>query len=111
MPQVKNTATLAAAGDQVSIMAGSQYEVPNFNYLLRMAIMASPGDAPTLLLTTGSDLLAANAVIDEKAVTLPLTTEDYQFEDTGLAFEKIVAVVTATAAGDVVRWLVSITPV
>ncbi len=111
MPQVKNTATLAAAGDSVSLMAGSQYEVPNFNYRLKVAVMAAPGDAPTLTLTTGSDVLAINAVIDEKAVTLPLTTEDVQFVDSGLAGEKIVAIVTATAAGDVVRWLIDIRPI
>ncbi len=110
MPTEKDTATLAAAGDRVQIMQGSIYERPNFNYFLQAAILAAPGDAPTLILASGSDLLARNSVLDEKALTLPITTEDYQFTDTGLAGELITAEVTATAAGDIVRWLISITP-
>lgn len=111
MPQVKGGATLAAAGDTASIFAGSQYEVPNFNYQLKLAVLAAPGDAPTLNLTTGSDVLTLNAVIDEKATTLPITTEDFQFVDSGLAGEKIVGIITATAAGDVVRFLAVIRPI
>ena len=110
MPTEKDTVTLAAAGDRFSIMQGSIYERPNFNYFLQAAFLANPGDAPTLILASGSDLLAKNSVLDEKAVTLPITTEDYQFSDTGLAGELITAEVTATAAADVVRWLISITP-
>ena len=110
MPTEKDTHTFTAAGDRVSVMDGSIYQRPNFNYFLQAAIMAAPGDAPTLILASGSDLLAKNSVLDEKAVTLPLTTEDYQFSDTGLAGELITVEITATAAADVVRWLISITP-
>ena len=110
MPTEKDTHTFAAAGDRFSIMQGSIYERPNFNYFLQAALLGAPGDAPTLILASGSDLLAKNSVLDEKALTLPITTEDFQFSDTGLAGELITAEVTATAAGDIVRWLFSITP-
>jgi hypothetical protein len=51
-----------------------------------------------------------NGVLDEKAVTLPITREDIQFTDTVLPGERIVIEVTATAAADVFRALVNITP-
>lgn len=110
MPSVKVTETLAAAGDRVNIMQGSQYEFLNFPALVEIALLANPGDAPTAVITTGSDILLSNGVIDEKAVTAPITREDIQFTDTVLPGERIVIEVTATAALDVVRALVNITP-
>lgn len=110
MPSVKNQFTLAAAGDRVNIMQGSQYEFLNFPALVEIALLAAAGDAPTAVITTGSDILLSNGVIDEKAVTLPITREDIQFTDTVLPGERIVIEVTATAAGDIVRALVNITP-
>jgi len=110
MPAVKGGATLAAAGDTVNAMQGSQYEFLNFPALVEFAILAAAGDAPTAVITTGSDILLSNGVIDEKAVTLPITREDIQFSDTVLPGERIVVNITATAAGDIVRWLINITP-
>lgn len=110
MPAFKDTFTLALAGDRVSVLQGWQYETPNFPAALTIALMAAAGDAPTALITSGSDLLLANGVLDEKAVTLPLTTEDVQFTDTILPGEKIVIEVTATAAADVFRVLVNLLP-
>lgn len=110
MPGVKNQVTLAAAGDRFNFMAGSQYEYLNFPALVQFAVLAAAGDAPTLNITTGSDILVLNGVVDEKAVTLPITTEDIQFQDTVLPGERIVCEVTATAAGDIVRALINITP-
>jgi putative intracellular protease/amidase len=110
MPAVKSGATLANAGDRVNAMAGSQYEFLNFPALVEIALLAAAGDAPTAVITTGSDILLSNGVIDEKAVTLPITREDIQFSDTVLPGERIVVEVTATAAGDIVRWLINITP-
>lgn len=110
MPSVKVQETLAAAGDRVNLMQGSQYEFLNFPALVQIALLAAPGDAPTAVITTGSDILLSNGVIDEKATTLPITREDIQFEDTVLPGERIVIEVTATAAGDIVRGLVNITP-
>lgn len=110
MPMVKDQVTLAASGDRFNFMAGSQYEYLNFPALVRIAVLAAPGDAPTLNITTGSDVLLLNGVVDEKATTLPITTEDIQFEDTVLPGERIVIEATATAAGDIVRALVQIVP-
>lgn len=110
MPAVKGQATLAAAGDRINFMAGSQYEYLNFPALVEIAVLAAAGDAPTLNITTGSDVLLLNGVVDEKAVTLPITREDIQFSDTVLPGERIVVEATATAAGDIVRALVIITP-
>lgn len=110
MPTEKDTHTFAAAGDRFDVMAGSIYQRPNFDYALEIALLANPGDAPTVIIASGSDLLARNSVLDEKAVTLPITTEDIQFRDTGLAGELITIEITATAAADVARWLVGITP-
>jgi len=110
MPSVKGTNTLAAAGDVVNVMAGSQYEYLNFPALVQIALLANPGDTPTALITTGSDVLLVNGALDEKATTLPITTEDIQFTDTVLPGERIVIQVTASAAADVVRHLVNITP-
>ncbi len=110
MPTEKDTHTFTNAGDRFNIMQGSIYERPNFDYALEVAILANPSDAPTLIMASGSDLLARNSVLDEKATTLPITTEDIQFRDTGLAGELITAEVTATAAGDIIRWLINITP-
>lgn len=110
MPSVKVQETLTNAGDRVNIMQGSQYEFLNFPALVEIALLANPGDAPTAVITTGSDILLSNGVVDEKAVTAPITREDIQFTDTVLPGERIVIEVTATAAGDVVRALVNITP-
>lgn len=110
MPSVKGTNTLAAAGDRVNVMQGSQYEFLNFAALVEIALLANPADAPTAMITTGSDILLSNGVLDEKATTLPITKEDIQFTDTVLPGERIVIEITATAAGDVVRHLVNITP-
>ncbi len=110
MPTEKDTHTFTAAGDRFSIMQGTIYERPNFPYLLRAGIFANPGDAPTLLLSSGSDILARNAVLDELATTLVITTEMFQFRDTGMPNELIGAEVTATAAADVIRWLIQIDP-
>jgi hypothetical protein len=110
MPSVKNTFTLANAGDRVNVMQGSQYEFLNFPALVEIALLAAAGDAPTAIITTGSDALLVNGVLDEKAVTLPITREDIQFTDTVLPGERIVIEVTATAAADVFRALVNITP-
>ncbi|MEE8606274.1 MAG: hypothetical protein V3S55_01615 [Nitrospiraceae bacterium] len=110
MPTIKGTNTLAAAGDRVNVMQGSQYEFLNFPAFVEMALIANPGDAPTAVITTGSDILLSNGVLDEKAVTLPLTTDDIQFTDTVLPGERIVVEITATAAADVVRHLIKITP-
>lgn len=110
MPSVKKTFTLAAVGDTVNVMEGSQYEVPNFPALIQIALLGAAGDAPTASISTGSDILLMNGVLDEKAVTLPITREDIQFEDTILPGERIVIEITATAAADVVRALVNITP-
>jgi len=110
MPTIKRTDTLAAAGDRVNIMQGSQYEFLNFPAFVEIALIANPGDAPTAVITTGSDILLSNGVLDEKATTLPLTTDDIQFTDTVLPGERIVIEITATAAADVVRSLVKITP-
>lgn len=110
MPTEKDTHTFVAAGDRFSIMDGSIYQRPNFDYFLQAAFFGGAGDNPTLILASGSDLLAKNSVLDELAVATAITTRDYQFSDTGLAGELITAEVTATAAADVVRWLISITP-
>ena len=110
MPTEKDTTTLAAAGDRFSIMAGSIYERPNFPYLLRAGIFANPGDVITLLLSSGSDILARNARLDELATTLVITTEMFQFRDTGGVNELIGAEITATVAADVCRWLIQIDP-
>ena len=110
MPSLIGTNTLAAAGDRVNIMQGSQYEFLNFPAYVEIALMAVAGDAPTAVITTGSDILLSNGVLNEKAVTIPLTTEDLQFADTVMPGERIVIEVTATDAGDVVRHLVRITP-
>ena len=110
MPAVKNTFTLAAAGDRVNVMQGSQYEYLNFPALVEIALLAAAGDAPTATITTGTDILLSNGVLDEKAVTLPVTREDIQFVDTVLPGERIIIEVTATAAADVFRALVVITP-
>jgi hypothetical protein len=110
MPMVKDQVTLAAAGDRFNFMQGSQYEYLNFPALVQIAVLAAAGDAPTLNITTGSDILLLNGIVDEKAVTLPITREDIQFEDTVLPGERIVVEVTATAAADVVRALIIITP-
>lgn len=111
MPAFKDTFTLAAAGDRVSVLANWQYETPNFAAVLTIALLAAAGDAPTALITSGSDLLLSNGVLDEKAVTLPITTEDVQFTDTIMPGEKIVIEVTATAAADVFRALVNLRPI
>lgn len=110
MPSVKNQVTLTNAGDRFNFMQGSQYEFLNFPALVEFAILAAPGDAPTAVITTGSDILLSNGVIDEKATTLPITREDIQFQDTVLPGERIVVEVTATGAGDIVRALINITP-
>lgn len=109
MPAVKKTVTIGA-GETVNIMAGSQYEYLNFPAYIQIALMAAASDVVAGLITTGTDLLLNTEQLDEKAVTLPLTTEDVQFTDTVLPGERIVVQVTGTAAGDVVRALVNITP-
>ncbi len=110
MPALIGTTTLAAAGDRANIMQGSQYEFLNFPALVQIALMAAAGDVVTAVITTGSDILLSNGTLNEKAVTIPLTTEDLQFVDTVLPGERIVIEVTATVAADVVRHLVVITP-
>lgn len=110
MPAVKTVHTFAAAGDRFNFMQGSQYEFLNFPALVEIALLADPGDAPTAVITTGSDILLSNGVVDEKAVTAPITREDIQFSDTVLPGERIVVEVTATAAADRVRALIVITP-
>lgn len=110
MPGFKDSFTIAAAGGRVSVLQGWQYETPNFPARLAIALMANPGDVVRALITSGSDLLLSNGVLDEKAVTLPLTTEDVQFTDTVLPGEKIVIELTGTVAADVVRVLVSLEP-
>ena len=110
MPQVKRTVTLAAVGDTVNIMEGSPYRVNQFPTFVEIALLAAAGDAPTATITTGSDVLLLNGVLDPKVVTLPITKEDFQFQDTVLPTEEIIINVTATAAGDIVRALVNITP-
>lgn len=110
MPAVKANHTFTAAGDRFNFMQGSQYEFLNFPALVEIALLAAAGDAPTAVITTGSDILLSNGIIDEKAVTLPITREDIQFQDTVLPGERIVVEVTATAAGDICRALIVITP-
>ncbi len=110
MPSIKGSVTLAAAGDVSNVMAGSQYEYLNFPALVEIALLANPGDAPTALITTGSDVLLVNGIIDEKATTLPITKEDIQFTDTVLPGEKIVIEVTGTVAADHFRVLVNLIP-
>lgn len=110
MPMIKDSVTLAASGDRHNFMAGSQYEYLNFPALVRIAVLANAGDAPTLNITTGSDILLLNGIVDEKAASEPITTDDIQFEDTVLPGERIVVEVTATAAADVARCLVQIVP-
>ncbi len=110
MPAFKDDFLLTLAGDRVSVLQGCQYETPNFPGFLQIAIMADPGDVITALISSGSDLLLSNGVLDEKALTLPLTTDDVQFTDTILAGEKIVIQATGTAAVDHFRVLVNLTP-
>ena len=110
MPGFKRDFTLAGAGDQVSVLQGWQYETPNFPAALTIAILADPGDVIRALISSGSDLLLSNGVLDEKALTLPITTEDVQFNDTVLPGEKIVIEVTGTVAADHFRVLVNLIP-
>ena len=110
MPGFKRNFVLAGAGDQVSVLQGWQYETPNFPAALQIAIMADPGDVIRALISSGSDLLLSNGQLDEKALTLPLTTDDVQFTDTVLPGEKIVIEATGTAAADGFRVLVNLVP-
>lgn len=110
MPSFKQNFVLAAAGDRVSALQGWQYETPNFPARLAIAAMADPGDVVRALISSGSDLLLSNGQLDEKALTLPLTTEDVQYTDTVLPGEKIVIEFTGTVAADGVRLLVALEP-
>ena len=111
MPSLVGTNTLTNAGDRVNIMQGSPYEFLPWDALVEISLMAAAGDAPTAIITSGSDVLMLNGVLNEKAVTLPITTEDIQLRDVAAAGERLVVEVTATLAGDVVRHLIVITPI
>jgi hypothetical protein len=112
VPTVKTSSTLAAVGDRVNVMAGSQYEYPSFPARVRVKAVGNPGDSPNIEVYTGDTLIMQSSPLDELAVTIPLQDlHGYLVEDVIDAGERIGVFLQATAAGDIVRTEVHIIPI
>lgn len=110
MPVIKFTETLAANGTAFPLQ-GSQFEYLAQASVVQMAIMAAAGIEVDASVNFGSQVVMESSQIDEKAVTLPLTDEDYQIKDVVGAGQRLgIALRETGGAGGDVRGLVTITP-
>ena len=110
MPQIRRTVTLTANGTS-NPLSGSPYEFLPFNALVEIALLAAAGGNVEAFVSSGSDILLENSPIDEKAITLPITREDFTLSDVAAAGERLTVHLRETAGETpVVRVAVNITP-
>jgi len=113
VPSILVQTTAAADGSTTTPLTGSQYEYLPWDAFVEFAVYADTGDAFTLSVFSGSDLLMQNAPMPILATAAPIIYPDHYFlEDGAEAGERLgVNAVNGSGGAADFRTLVRITPV